>query len=133
VITTTVAVLVDAQPALDRLAAQPLPVKVAYAVAKLARLIRPDVAQFIAQRNDLIRAHGTEHNGIVEVPPEHRDVYVAQVAALARVEVTLEAAPLDLAALDGARVTANDLIALAVFVVDSPLAGVMPTPTPPTP
>jgi hypothetical protein len=124
VITTTLAVLVDAQPALERLAAQPLPVKVAYAVAKLARLVRPEVEHFIQQRNELVRAHGAPANGTIEVRPEERDVYVAKVVELASVEVTIDAAPIPLAALDGVRVMAHDLMALQAFVIDPP------TPTP---
>jgi hypothetical protein len=121
-ITTTLAQLMEAQPALERLAAERLPVKAAYRVAKVLRLARPEIEQFIEQRNTMIRELGAERrqaNGetTVEVTPANRDVFVAKVTELASLEVTLEIDPLEVGALDGAALTATDLLALDRFIV----------------
>ena len=120
-ITTTLKDLMEAQPALERLAAERLPVKSAYRVAKLLRLARPEVDQFVAQRNELVRQFGRPRdNGDIEVTAENREAFFAKVNELAAIEVKFELEPLELAALDGVQVSAADLLALDRFIGGTP-------------
>ena len=120
-ITMTLAQVMEAQPALERLSSERLPVKVAYRVGKLLRLVRPEAEQFVNQRNDLVRQFGeSKPNGDVEVTAENRDAFFAKVNELATVEVQFDIEPLEIAGLDGCQVTAADLVALDRFLVFTP-------------
>lgn len=121
-ITTTLAQLMEAQPALERLAAERLPVKTAYRVAKLLRVARPEIQQFTAQRDAMIREMGFERQlvtgeMVTEVTPANREAFFAKVTELAALEVRLEIDPLEIGALDGASLSATDLLALDRFLV----------------
>lgn len=118
----TLAQLMDAQPALERLAAERLPVKAAYRVAKVLRLVRPEVQQFVDQRNALIRELGAERTTptgdvAIEVTDANRAAFVAKVTELAAIEVRIDIEPIDVGTLDGVQVAAVDLIALDRFIV----------------
>jgi hypothetical protein len=120
-IVITIAHLMDAQPALERLASTPLPVKTAFQVAKLLRLARPEIQQFTEHRDALIRELGAERRHgaetLIEVTPANREAFIAKVQELAALEVTLPIDPVEIAALDGTSVSATDLLALDRFIV----------------
>jgi hypothetical protein len=121
-ITITLGQLMEAQPALERLAGERLPVKTAYRVARVLRLVRPEIGQFVEHRNDLVRELGVERRTatgemITEVTEGNRPAFFAKVAELASCEVRLEIEPIEIAALDGVNVTAADCVALDWFIV----------------
>lgn len=118
-ITITIAHLMEAQPALERLAGERLPVKTAHHIAQLLRVARPEIEQFVEQRSALIRELGAAREGgnVIEVTAENRAVFFEKVTDLARVELQLAVDPLAIAALDGAELTAADLMALDRFLV----------------
>lgn len=121
-ITLSLGSLFDAQPALDRLAAERLPVKTAYRVAKVLRLVKPEIQQFVDQRNALIRELGAERTlptgeTTIEVTDANRDAFVAKITELASLEIRLDIEPVDVGTLDGVQVSATDLLALERFIV----------------
>lgn len=121
--------LLDAQPALQRLAADRLPIKLAYNVARLLKLIQPDIDEFVQQRNALVRQYGlaraplseqerqTHGAEVIEVTPEHLDAYRRDIDALTSVEVTIARAPLVLDDVD--KISPADLLALGPLVAES--------------
>jgi hypothetical protein len=127
-ITTTLAHLMDAQPALERLANERLPVKAAYALSKLLRLARPEIQGFTDQRNNLIREFGAErktsdderaatgHDSVFEVTAANRETYFAKVRELAAIEVRFEVEPIAVTGLDGVSISAGELLTLEPFV-----------------
>lgn len=122
-IPTTLGTLAAAAPALGRLAAQPLPVKAAYTVAKLLKLAGVEIDHFTELRNAMIRELGEERDGaegkVVQVKPEHVETFTARLTELAAITVTLNWTPIDLAALpDTITVSPADLLALGPLVTD---------------
>jgi hypothetical protein len=128
-IETTLGALIEAQPALERLAAARLSVKTAYHIAKLIRLATPELQQFQTQRNALVQTFGAERPATaaeraanqgqpttLEVTPENRPAFFAQVAELVSIPTTLAWTPLAIEALDGVEITAADLLALGPFL-----------------
>lgn len=130
-ITTTLGTLVAGADALTRLAAQPLPVTAAYQVAKLVRCATVEVDLFTERRHALIAELGDERDatpaeretGLVgrvrQVRPAELGTFHARISDLAAIAVTLDAAPVPLAALgDRVQVSPADLLALGPLVVD---------------
>jgi hypothetical protein len=128
-ITTTLAHLVDAYPALSRLAQLRLPVKVAYRVAKLLKAIGSEIKTFEEQRNALVIAHGaarpateaeiaaTGQTTIHEVDADKRAAFFAAVRELGGLEVQLAGEAITLEELAG-DMTAADLVALGPLVAE---------------
>lgn len=132
-IETTLGALFDAEPALGRLLAVPLPVKTAYHVAKLGRLVREDTAHFHEQRAALIRelgaerdptdaekAHGGSDTKVISVTAEHWQEFQTRVAELAAIPVTLAWRPLLLDDLGAIAISGADLLALGPLVTAAP-------------
>jgi hypothetical protein len=124
-ITTTLGTLAAAAPALGRLAAQPLPVKSAYTVAKLLKLAGAEIDLFTERRNALIQELGEEKDGgqgegrVVQVKPHYVPTFTARLTELAAIEVTLAVDPLDVTALpDTITVSPADLVLLGPLVTD---------------
>ncbi len=127
-ITLTLGQVMDAEPVLRRLAAHVLPVKTAYAVARMLRAIGPEVEHFVAARGALIKTLGRERptitveerrdygDTVYEVLPEALPVYRAQLFELAHLEVEIDRPPLALEGLGA--ISAVDLVALGPLVRD---------------
>lgn len=129
-IETTLGALVDAEPALTRLLAVPLPVKTGYALAKLGKLVRKETAYFHEQREAAIRALGAArapnvaeqavgHTEIIEVTAEHRPAFFARIALLGAIAVTIPWEPIALDALGDLAITGEDLLALEPLLTGS--------------
>ena len=114
--------LLDAQPALQRLSSERLPVKLAYNVARLIKVLQPELDEFMKQRDELIKEHGTKRSTtdaekaqhgdeIIEVMPAQMSMFRKQVDELTTVVVTVDRAPLKLDA-DNISISAADLLAL---------------------
>ena len=122
-ITTTLGTLAAAAPALGRLAAQPLPVKSAYTVAKLLKLAGAEIDLFTERRNALIQELGetkdSEQGKVVQVTADNVETFTARLTELAAIETTLNCAPIDLAALpDTITLSPDDLLLLGPLVTD---------------
>lgn len=125
----TLRALLDAQPALTRLAEERLPVKLAYHVARMLKATQPDVEEFVQQRNKLVRQYGiarlplsdlerqTHGAEVIEVTAENLDAYRRDIDALTSVEVTINREPLVLEGVD--KIAAADLLALGSLVAES--------------
>jgi hypothetical protein len=122
-ITTTLGTLAAAAPALGRLAAQPLPVKSAYTVAKLLKLAGAEIDLFTERRNALIKELGEEtdtpQGRVLQVTPDNMATFTTRLTELAAIDVTLAWTPIDLAALpDTITLSPADLLALGPLVTD---------------
>lgn len=125
-IQTTIGALVEAEPALAKLATLKLDAKTRYHVVKLARLVSQEVREhFTEPRNEAVKEYGAEREPtesekvtfgpqkVTEVRPEHKPQFFARVNELAAVPVTIPWGPLTTAMVDSCTdVTAADLLAL---------------------
>lgn len=128
-ITTTLGTLVSAEQALGRLAAQRLPIKTAYQVSKLLRIVPTETKHFHEQRNAFVKELGKERpatplekkqygqDTITEVIESKVPEFKRRVEELGAIEVMLDAALLPLADIDGIDISAADLIALEPLTV----------------
>jgi hypothetical protein len=124
----TLRALLDAHPALTRLATDKLPVKLAYSVARMVKVTQGEVDEFLTQRNALVRQYGlaraplsdlerqTHGAEVIEVMPEHLEAYRRDIDALTSVEVTIPRDPLVLDDVD--KIAAADLLALGPLVYE---------------
>lgn len=129
-IKVTLGQLVTADQALGRLTAERLPIKVSYALGKLAKAIAAEVECFHKERNAAVTMFGAErpttepekangHGGtIMAVLPEHHAAFVARVNELAALSVELPGEPISLAALGEIQISTADLLALEPLVAD---------------
>ena len=138
-ITISLRELLEAQPALQRLSTEKLPVKVAYNVARMMRAVQPEIEDFYKQRNALVKEcgvtrpateaerpmHGDE---VTEVPKDKLEEFRREIDELASEKITLEREPLKIEGLP--EMTAADLIALGPLIAD---LAEEPASTPPPP
>lgn len=125
VIKTTLERIIIAQPALGRLASQPLPVKLAYNVARMIRAMQPELEEFTRQRNEIVMKQGVARKAadgeapfkdgeVYDIGPEHKDEVLGKIKELMSVTVELDRRPLSL---NGSLViTPSDLLLLEDFV-----------------
>lgn len=129
IITTTLGQLVDAEPALMRLAGQKMSAASAYKLAKLCKAVAEETKIFTEKRIEKIKEVGVSRQAtpaeqargettMVEVAPPHMRTFLEHLGELASVPVTLDLAPLDLAALGAIELSAADLLALGPLVSD---------------
>ncbi len=125
-IRVTLRELLEAQPALQRLSNEKLPVKVAYNVARMMRVVQPEVEDFYKQRNALVKEYGVTRaateaersmhgDEVTEVPKDKLDTFREEIDGLAQEVVVLEREPLKITDSFPA-ITAADLLALGPLV-----------------
>jgi hypothetical protein len=126
-ITTTLGALVraaDDQPervsAWTRLTERSWPVRLAYRMAKLTKLIRAEVSAYNDIRIAIIKELGVESNGNWAVTPEQWPTFTERMSELLLQSVTIEWEPIQLAELGAVDISAADLDALDVLVVGEP-------------
>lgn len=130
-IATTLGQVALAEPALAQIAAIRLPVKTAYHVAKLLRLVQDETRLFQERRNEAIRRHGTERPAtaeeraasgptIVEVLPGHEgwSAFLTEMRELESVSVTLPWGPLTLDMLGQVEIEPSVLLNLGPLLAD---------------
>jgi hypothetical protein len=140
-IETTIGALVEAEPALNRLAALRLDAKTRYHVLKLAKLVAAETKEhFYAPRLDAFKEFAVERpptpaerarNGLDPVfdlepaTPENRAACSARLKDLAAVPVSIQWGPVTPTMLDGTpEFTAADMLALGpLFTLDEPSQG----------
>lgn len=125
VIKTTLEHIISAQPALGRLASQTLPVKLAYNIARMIRIMQPELETFAKLRNEIVMKHGAARKArdgemplkddeVYDIPPEHKDEVLAKIRELLSAGVELDRQPL---ALNGSlTITPTDMLLLEDFV-----------------
>lgn len=123
-IRTTLGVLVDAVQSLGRIVSLPMTAKAAYHVAKLARLVEVETKLFGEKRQELITRFGMQREPtdaerqagasgpITEVTADRRADYLAEIEALASVDVVIPWGPIDRAWLADARLEPRDFLTL---------------------
>lgn len=127
-ITMTLRAVLEAQAALDRLAGERLPVRLAYNVAKLVKLVRVEIGDFHEQRMKLVKEYGLARPAteaelpihgpeVIEVPPDKIAAFQKELEALVAEPVRFDRAPLQLAD-TFPNITPADLIALGPLVTD---------------
>lgn len=130
-ISTTLGSLVVAEPALQLLAKLELPERTAYHVAKLLRLVSPELKHFHEKREAYIKEYGEERETTAEekaagmgervtsVTDEKREAFIAKVEELALVPVELAWRPIKISALTGSKLKAEDILPLLdTFLID---------------
>lgn len=129
-IVTTMAEVLNAEPALGRLLQTRLPVKTAYQLAKIARAVKIELEHFHEQRLAYVKELGTErdatpderasglHGRLTAVLPDRLDEFQQRVTALGALDVTIPGVPLTLADLAGIDIAAGDLLVLDMFIKD---------------
>lgn len=116
-IDTTLGALVQAEGALHRLGLERLPIKAAYHLSKLARLVLAETKEFETQRLALVEALGAPNEqGVLQVTPEHMPEFTRLINELAAVEITIPWGPLDLTPLRDLRMSASDVAQLGPLV-----------------
>lgn len=119
-ITTTVGVLVEADEALARICALKLPVRAAYAAAKLARQVKQELGTFYELRRGYILSLGKDDGkGGVTVSAENMAEYQRLVHELVGQSVTLTCWPIVLDAWGDVSIVPSDLAALGPLLADS--------------
>ena len=134
-IQTTIAALVDAEPALGRLASQKLDARTRYHVVKLTTLVTAEVqAHFYAPRHEAFKEFGVPReptaaerakmgpDPVLEVAPANLDKFRARMKDLGAVPVTIPWGPITSAMVEAyVDLTAADLLALGpLFVLSEP-------------
>lgn len=127
---TTLGALAKAEPALQRLAQQPIKSTTAYHLFRLLKLVQAETPIYHKQYRDLVRSHGDERDPtpleaiqgqrgkVQEIPPgERMDAFLAQLDELSTIAVTLDDKwLLTMALLAELKVSAADLLALGDLV-----------------
>lgn len=124
-IQTTLGQLLQAVEALRRLGVRSLPMKAAYHLTKLRRLIDSELTIFHERRDALLKELGEQRPAteaelkagtpatMFEIPPSQMATFGTRVKELTELEVTIPWGPFDLRSLgDDAELTSDDLYAL---------------------
>lgn len=129
-ITITLRQLLDAQPALQRLSSEKLPIKLAYNVARLIRVLQPELDDFFKQRNELVLRYGytrpsTEEeraagqgDEVTEVPKDKMVEFRETIDDVVNEKITIDREPLKLDGFPNTSVA--DILALGPFLAEEP-------------
>lgn len=126
-IAMTLGELLSAEIALDRLLEERLPAKVAYHVAKLAKLVKTETAYFASQREAHVRELGEDvpptdeqraagATAILKVKDEHINEFNRRLTELAAVEVSIAWRPLPFDALPP--ISGGDVLRLGALITE---------------
>lgn len=117
---TTLGELAAAEPALERLAALPLPIKPAYHLTKLARLVRQELGSYHDIRNRHARELGTSDDGrLFNFTRENGQIFNEKIAVLNAEPVTIPWSPIILDSWGDVLVAPGDLAALGSLLGES--------------
>lgn len=120
-ITMTLGELMEAEDALTHLLELKLPVKLAYHVAKIARLVKVETTHFKTERDNFVKEFGEpdkDANGqeMIRVKPDRIADYMAKVIELSKVEASIAWKPLKLG--DLTEITGQDILRLGALLTD---------------
>jgi hypothetical protein len=126
-IETTLGACAAAVPAFERLAARDLPVKTAYVLAKLIGGVQAEAAIFERERAKLVQKHGIQRDAtdaeraqygprVTTVRPDAIDAFTVELMDLSGLAVQIAFPAFNLGLLNGADISARDLLLLGSFV-----------------
>lgn len=108
--------IVSAVPALGKLAAANLRLKTAYELKKTADILQKEVDFFEQERRKIVEKYGTvREDGAVLIPAEQRAQADDEYARLLSMEVQPDFSRLQISVSEDAKLSVNDLAALAPF------------------
>ena len=108
--------IVSAVPALGKLAAANLRLKTAYELKKTADILQKEVDFFEQERRKIAEKYGTaQEDGTVRIPAEQRAQADEEYARLLSMEVQPDFSRLQISISEDAKLSVNDLVALAPF------------------
>lgn len=108
--------IVSAVPALGKLAAANLRLKTAYELKKAADILQKEVDFFEQERRKIVEKYGTaQEDGAVLIPAEQRTQADEEYARLLSMEVQPDFSRLQISISEDAKLSVNDLAALAPF------------------
>lgn len=119
-ITTKLGELVNAEFALENLITQKLPIKTAYHISKLFRLVKIEIGHFNEQRNLIIKDLGTKDNDLWKVEPNGPNwtEFLEKINELVALEVNLDWKPINFDDLESITITPADLNALGSLIMN---------------
>ena len=108
--------IVSAVPALGKLTAANLRLKTAYELKKTADILQKEVDFFEQERRKIVEKYGTaQEDGAVLIPAEQRTQADEEYARLLSMEVQPDFSRLQISVSEDAKLSVNDLVALAPF------------------
>ena len=108
--------IVSAVPALGKLTAANLRLKTAYELKKTADILQKEVDFFEQERRKIVEKYGTaQEDGAVLIPAEQRTQADEEYARLLSMEVQPDFSRLQISVSEDAKLSVNDLAALAPF------------------
>lgn len=108
--------IVSAVPALGKLTAANLRLKTAYELKKTADILQKEVDFFEQERRKIVEKYGTvQEDGAVLIPAEQRPEADEEYARLLSMEVQPDFSRLQISVSEDAKLSVNDLAALAPF------------------
>ena len=108
--------IVSAVPALGKLAAANLRLKTAYELKKTADILQKEVDFFEQERRKIVEKYGTvREDGAVLIPAEQRAQADEEYVRLLSMEVQPDFSRLQISISEDAKLSVNDLAALAPF------------------
>lgn len=108
--------IVSAVPALGKLTAANLRLKTAYELKKTADILQKEVDFFEQERRKIVEKYGTvREDGAVLIPAEQRAQADEEYARLLSMEVQPDFSRLQISVSEDAKLSVNDLAALAPF------------------
>lgn len=108
--------IVSAVPALGKLSAANLRLKTAYELKKTADILQKEVDFFEQERRKIVEKYGTaQEDGAVLIPAEQRTQADEEYARLLSMEVQPDFSRLQISISEDAKLSVNDLAALAPF------------------
>jgi hypothetical protein len=116
--------ILNAQPALQRLAAEKLPVRVAYRLKKNLDQVERELRHYEAFRRELIQKYGRQTGPDAwEIPADDQEavaVYSRELGELLDCEADMALRPMRVDDLGEIRMSAGDLMAMAWLFEDEP-------------
>ncbi len=108
--------VIEAIPALNKLANAELDIKAAYRVSKIISALQSEVEFFNAKRRQIVEKHGkVNEDDTVSYEPGKQAEADKELKELISLEIQAEIEPIEVSAGD-IRLTANDILALEPFV-----------------
>lgn len=96
-------------PALDKLRQQDLPAPMAFRLAQIVRIIRPEYEQFVEQRNGIVALFGdADEQGLIRIQPDQIAAFQSKLSPLLETEIELAIQPLQVTDLGSVSLSALD-------------------------
>ena len=109
--------IVNAQPALEKIASVDLPLKLLYSLTKLMEKLEREMRFFNEERDRLIIKYGEqEEDGTFRIPGESVEDFQREANELADIDVEWDVTPIAMPLLDGLKLSYNELKMLEGFI-----------------